>query len=359
MKPLLIVNDVHLGVSRVAGTTPASATALKRYLQNAFSDLIIGNKDKDLLILGDLFDSFTVESGEVLQTYNTLMSWMLVSGNKLTLVPGNHDWSAKGDRTSSFHLLAEVLLAQFGDRVQVCKPEFTRLGNNLYAVPHCANQDLFELELARAAVAPPGFLLLHCNVMNGFADRSDHSLNLTQEWCETLTKKHFIMVAHEHQWRVLNMNKGLVVLGNQFPSSVSDCMDKSSQEGAKFAYVIEGTDKTGYEYNAMRTWWADQDGAGYSEVDWQDLPGAKAKFIRAVGHATASQAVDVISTIAKFRGRSDAFIVTNAVEVEGMENMEGIGSACLDQIQSFDVLQALLDLLNEKERTVIQGILND
>jgi len=354
MKNFLILNDVHLGVSRVAGTTPASAAALKSFIQWSLAGVMMDNKDKDILILGDLFDSFTVDSKELLQAYNSLTLWLAVTGRTLHLVAGNHDVSAKGEKLSSFHFLSSVLKSQFGSRVVVYEPEFAAVADGVYVIPHCSNQDLFELELAKALDVEPGSLLLHCNVMNPFAERSDHSLNLTEEWCERLTAKHHLIVAHEHQRRTLNMGKGISVLGNQFPSSVSDCLSKGSQNGAKFAHVFEQGKLTPQE-----TWNADGS-VGYINVDWQELATVgEQMFIRVSGNATAEQAADVITAIAKFRSKSECFIVTNAVVVQGINDMDQMTESSLEQIQSFNVLGALLELLNEKEQKTIKELLND
>ena len=61
MKPLLILNDCHIGVKRSAGTTPASALALRRYLLDSFRSLL--PDDKDVLVLGDLFDDLDGVAG--------------------------------------------------------------------------------------------------------------------------------------------------------------------------------------------------------------------------------------------------------------------------------------------------------
>lgn len=354
MKPILILNDVHLGVTRVSGTTPATASALKTYLQSMFRDTIMRHKDKDLLILGDLLDGFTIEGRELLEVYQSLAMWLMASGNTLHLVPGNHDVSAKGDKLSSFHFMAEILVAQFGDRVKAYGHEFSEVAEALYTVPHCMNQDLFELELEKALAAPPGTLLLHCNVMNPFADKADHSLNLQEEWCQRLTARHHLIVAHEHQRRSISMGKGISVLGNQWPSSVADCLSLAGQRGEKFAHVWAD----GVVRDVIATWVQLDDVDGFAEVDWTDLAEAPARgFIRVTGHATAEAAADVITAIAKFRSKSPAFVVTNAVAVEGINNMGALTETSLEAIQSFNVLGALLELLEPEERKTIEEIL--
>lgn len=355
MKPILILNDVHIGASRVAGTTMASAAALKEYIQVEFLRTICKYKDNDLLIDGDLLDGFTIEGRELITVYRSLSSWLLISGNTLHLVPGNHDWSAKGDKLSSFHFLCEVLRSQFGNRVVVYGPEFSKVRDGVYVIPHCPNQDLLELELEKAmACDDQGVLLLHLNIMNPFADKSDHSLNLTEEWCQRLTGKYKLIVAHEHQRRFINMGKGIHVLGNQFPSSVADCLSLAQQRGEKFAHILEGETLT-----PILTWSANDDIEGFMEVEWQNLPDLtnEVGFIRVVGHATHEQAAEVITTISKFRSKSAAYVVTNAVVVEGVNNMGELAEASLEQIQTFNVLGALLELLEPAEQKVIKALL--
>ena len=40
MKKTLVINDLHLGVSRSAGTTPQSAAALKAHLHEQFAKVL-------------------------------------------------------------------------------------------------------------------------------------------------------------------------------------------------------------------------------------------------------------------------------------------------------------------------------
>ncbi len=353
MSDFLIMNDLHLGVARVTGTTPTSASALKEYLQDEFKVTIHEHLDKDLVILGDLLDGFTIEGRELVEVYFTFASWLLASGRTLHLIPGNHDYSAKGDKLSSFHFLGQILSAQFGNRVVVYEPEFSTISEGLYTVPHCLNQDLFELELAKALEAESGDLLLHCNVMNPFADKADHSLNLTESWAERLTAKHRLIVAHEHQRRKVPMGFGIHILGNQFPSSVADCLDIAGQRGMKFAHTLDEQQIL----DIVPTWSANED-IGFRQVDWQELGSVSDRgFIRVTGHATAEQAAEVITAIAKFRSKSQAFVVTNAVVVEGVNNMGALTESSLEAIQSFNVLGALMELLEPAERKVIEEIL--
>ena len=84
---LRVLNDVHLGANRSAGTTGPSKLALKRAMLAQFHALL---PNSDLMILGDLFDSYDVAISDLLDVHDVLSTW-LAKGHKLFLVPGNHD----------------------------------------------------------------------------------------------------------------------------------------------------------------------------------------------------------------------------------------------------------------------------
>lgn len=56
---MIILNDLHISVNRVSGTTPQSREDLRNYVFAEFDRLLdTTDNDNDLVILGDLFDSF-------------------------------------------------------------------------------------------------------------------------------------------------------------------------------------------------------------------------------------------------------------------------------------------------------------
>ena len=63
---MIIINDIHLGTQRQAGTTPATQVALKQYLQDEFRMLVERAAGQLLVINGDLFDGLSVDPGEVI-----------------------------------------------------------------------------------------------------------------------------------------------------------------------------------------------------------------------------------------------------------------------------------------------------
>lgn len=351
----LILNDIHLGVSRVSGTTPSSAEQLRGYVQSCFEFTIGEHTNKDLLILGDLFDQFWVEPRELIAAYNTLSDWLFASGRKLTLVAGNHDHSPKGSAVSSFEFLCKMLEGRFPTQVTTvdAKTGLVTILPRVHVIPHMPNQDLFEMELEKSLDLDEGWLLLHCNYTNFFAEKSDHSLNITQEWAEQLTVKHRLMIAHEHQARHIDLGKMVEVLGNQWPSSVSDCLahGDGQRDGRKYLTILE--DDLGFQ--RVETWNAAE---SFAEVDWRSIE-SDADFIRVTGAATSAEAEDVINAIAKFRQSSDAFVITNAVKIEGMAEIESMAGFSLETVKSFDVMAALLAQLEPDEVAVIKEVMHD
>lgn len=156
-----------------------------------------------------------------------------------------------------------------------------------------------------------------------------------------------LVLGHEHQGYSLRGGR-VVVVGNQFPSSVADCIGESR----KFALRLMEDGK----YESIETWDAD---GNYVEVDWREDEVPAAKFIRFTGDATASQAADVISKIAKFRQGcgDDILVVTNAVRVEGHDMGGEEAATNVEDIKAFDVIGAILNELTPEEAAVVKGLL--
>lgn len=349
---MLIINDLHIGTKRQAGTTPASQAGLREYIYTQLQALLDIAKYKHIVILGDLFDGFNVETADVINTY-TLLIDAVNGGSDLTLVMGNHDASAKGDKVSSFHLLAHFLSAssQFVTVIDHTNG-FTRVGPasprvDVWAIPHCLNQDLFNLEVAKA-VEMDGVnrvLLLHCNVKNEFAQHSDHSLDLSDEQLGALMRAGWtLVVGHEHQARTLRGGR-VVIPGNQIVTSVADVLGSDK----KFYTTITDKVETHEWLNVSDI---------YAEVDWTNLDDAPEKaFIRVTGNATAEQAADVVAAVAKLRQKSDAYVVGNAVRIDGMADFEALAEMSFDDVSKVDVLGLLLEELDEREQDVVRGLL--
>lgn len=348
-----ILNDLHLGVQRQAGTTPFSQLALKQFVMGEFRDLV-SKADGHLVINGDLFDGFFVDPSVVIEADRVLGEYLHAGHDaQLTLIMGNHDASAKGDKTSSFHLLAYMLQARHGDAVGVIDHRlgFTEFGNNLFAIPHMLNQALFDLEVEKAIAMKPGFgfLLVHCNIMSPFAEHSDHSLNLNEDQLDALVEAGWtLIVGHEHQARFTH-GKRVIVTGNQIPTSVADCLNNPYNTKS-------------YCKLSDREWelidWVCLDDL-FAKVKWRDLDEVSdiACFVRIEGDCTSEESAEMVSAIAKFRQQSSAFVVTNAVKVEGVAQMEALVEMNLESMSKFDVLGALLEELDEREQETVKELL--
>ena len=347
---MLVISDTHCSVQRMTGTTPATQIALRDYVRNALADLLKQHEGEHVVCNGDFFDAFQVDTAELIKAYEILVSHMQTGS--LTMIMGNHDASAKGDKVSSFHLLCHFLNEAAPSKFRMIDHNdgFTEVFGNVYAVSHCMNQDLFDLEINKAAAFDGAgkYLLLHANYKNGHAEGSSHSLNLNDDHVGNLMRAGWTLVlGHEHVGAEYRSGR-VIVVGNQFPSSVVDCIGDET----KHALLIkdDGT------HELIETWRAEGD---YIEVDWKELDTvANQRFVRVTGDATASQAADVINTIAKVRAASDALIIANAVKVEGVELVADMTIESVDQIKRFDVLSAILEKLEPREAEVVRGLLS-
>ena len=344
----IIFNDLHIGVKRTGGTTPRTAFALRNWLRGRFEEEIMQHTDKHLFINGDCLDNFEVDTSEVIQTVNIFKRWLDASSGDLYLGGGNHDFSAKADRISSFELLCHILTLAYPSRVTYYMDGLKQMWNDkVWIIPHQLNQDLFDMELDDAISKVPSgsTLFLHCNYDNQFAVHSDHSLNLSREKAIEINDAGIkLVIAHEHIKRVLRKDR-VYITGNQFPTSVSDCLDPN---GAKFAHVInpEG------DLTPIETW---SNEGGFIEVEWTQLNEVRDElFVRVSGNASQASAEEAITAISKFRSTSTAFVITNAIKVEGMEGFEEVS---LEDIKGFDVASALLEKLEPKEQEIIKNLL--
>ena len=154
---MIILNDIHLGVNRVSGTTPQSREDLRSYVFSRFSELLRAADGHDLCILGDLFDGFEIPARDWLDAYFLLSEWCENNpDSRLYLVAGNHDVSLKGNKVSAFTTLSQVLLGRF-DNVVVTNIDGTYTignpGKYAFIVAHHRNQELFDLTLDRVLTA--------------------------------------------------------------------------------------------------------------------------------------------------------------------------------------------------------------
>ena len=329
---MILIHDLHIGVLRSAGTLPTTALALRQNLLDNF-EKILSTVDEDLVVLGDLMDTGGIPMGDLLATYRLLDTW-LTKGHKLTLVNGNHDLNTDSSKLSSFQFLA-ALLSDNPNVTHVSKGQL--ISEGVYVIPHVLNQDRFDIEVSQVPTCK--YLLLHCNYDN-FHATGDHSLNLSEQQAKDC-KAEFIVVAHEHHSR--QELKGKVYIpGNQFPSSVSDCLDKKDKTMTRL----------GDKPEPIKTW----SKKSYQELDWRNPVKSDAQFIRFTGFATAENAADMANVIARYRKDSQAFVVSNAVKVgENAEAVEMTASS-LEAIRGFDVMAALKDLLTKEENEILESL---
>lgn len=341
----LVINDLHIGVTRSGGTTPQSQQELRDYLLNGLSQLL-ASEDEEVVINGDLFDSFTVDTSQVIETANIIHNWLSFRPKaRINLIAGNHDWNPRGDKVSSFHLLGVMLgMSDVSARVRVFDKGFSHVSGNVWCVPHMPNQEAFDVEIGKALKQNGKYLLLHCNYKNGFAENSDHSLNINDEQVGKLMMAGWtLIIGHEHIGYTLREGR-VVVVGNQFPSSVSDCINDPDKQALKI------TDN-GLEF--VTTWAAEDN---YYEVGWRDMEvDMNCCFIRVTGEATALEAAEVIKAVSNLRQRHSAFVIANAVKIEGHDM--SLTAESVESIKAFDVVGAIMSELNEQEKEVVKGLL--
>ena len=329
---LTVISDTHIGTVRSSGTTLASQVALTAYIHESFKALL---PDSDLMILGDLFDKAEVNLADLLFTYNALSEW-LERGYSLYMVSGNHDDHRTTGKLSSFDMLGE-LLKQLTHRVTVIKGggAMTPYG---YVISHMPNQAMFDAELVK--VPECNVLFLHCNYNNFFAAQSDQSLNISKEQVEACKAKK-IVIAHEH---VKKADGKVTLPGNQIPTSISDWQGCD----AKYRTAVTHEGAVTLEFVKLKH-------ENYIEQPWSSPVVTGHKFVKLVGTATAEQAAQVVSAVAKFRAISTAFVVANGVQISSESGVEGFDES-LESVRSFDVMSALGELLSRDEMTVLKEL---
>lgn len=342
---LTVLNDWHIGAVRTGGTTPATAYQLRQDLLQQFEEML-GVIDTDLLINGDLFNSPAISMADLLRTYRALDNWLVRTGKSLWLSDGNHDLAKNSTNFSSFQFLAKLLVTEYGDTEEPGLVTHIEGGGQMtphgYVIPHVANQDLFDLELAKVPACD--YLFVHANYDNEFAVEADHSLNVSREQAEALPVKH-IVFGHEHQAKTALGGK-VVIVGNQKPSSVSDCLGNDDKE--VFEILADGS------YGLSTCWQAAGD---FAELPWQEINGYEGpeRFIRVTGQAGADQAATVVQAIGRFRAASSALVITNAVKIEGVDDAAQLALSH-EEITAFNVSAALAELLTPEENAKLADL---
>lgn len=359
MTPTLIVNDLHLGVRRSAGTTNASAAALGEFAHSKHSALLQLAVDQGctrVIVNGDLTDVFDIELSDAIEIYSAAATFLHAStSHTLIWALGNHDLSKDSSKLGTVAFIGGVLKVQFEGRFSLVSETTYLPADDICIIPHLPNQALFDHALSKVP-STAKYVLAHCNFDNKFAGQQDHSLNIERSKVkELIAAGATVVLGHEHQHRSM-FNDKLIIVGNQFPTSIADCLShgNAQKDGCKYALKI---DDSGDEL--INTWSVDDYGHGFREIDWTDLADAPITglgFVRVAGKAEAAQAADVIRAISMYRTRSNAFVITNAVEIAGNASMEDLVETAQD-IRAVDVISLLMEHLDEKQQAAVKQLL--
>lgn len=314
----LVINDLHFGCRRRGGTTQQSREALESWMFEEFEALLQIPHDR-VIIAGDLFDTRQVQEHIMLRLINNLKT------EDCTIMLGNHCLGGINDGTISS---TEFVGAMAGCTV-VREP--VQDSGGIYMIPHLFNQEQHEQAIAEV---PDGCILItHCNVSNAFA-QGDHSLNLSEEEISVLrNKKVRVLAAHEHNPR--RYREAIEVIGCQYPTTISDCLNKQD----KRCVVIEDG-----EISFIETW---KSADSFWDVPYTALDTVpdRAQFVRVHGEATKADFPKVVQAVDKLRRSSNAFVVSNAVDVI-VDNV--VMSA--EDVTGINVIELLVQALPEKFR---------
>lgn len=356
---MIIINDLHIGAKRVAGTTQESAARLRFYLQECFES-ILGSADDDIAVCGDLFDTHQVPLSDLLVSYSAIADWLRSSGRRIYLLAGNHDLSKSSIELSSFEMMARLLIPLFPEQVVYMQGGgWVNEAQGIYAITHVVNQAEFDLQLERVP-AEVKTLLLHCNFASPFAEHADHSLNLTRETAKKLVERGVqIIIGHEHHPSSFFGGKVLIP-GNQYPSSVADCVTPEGRIVSEKHCLRISADGS---VEKIRTW-QHTDDVGFVDIPWGHLEGQTLRdaedfqgFIRVSGKAEPEEVAEALKRISRLRQKSRALVIANAVRAVTRDSgVEEIADS-IDDVRKVDVVQLVLDTLTPAQAEVVRAIL--
>jgi hypothetical protein len=361
MKRTLNVNDLHLGVQRVGGTTVPSAMALREFAHAQHRKLlgIAAQSGAERVVYnGDLTDVFDIDLRDAIEIFVVVREFMDENPDvEVVWGEGNHDLSKDSSKLGTVAFIGRILQGMYPGRFLLVEQP-TQLDDGIYMIPHLANQVMFDAALD---AVPDGtkYLFLHCNFDNTFAGQQDHSLNLTRDQAKGLRGRGVtVILGHEHQGRDV-LGGAVIIVGNQFPTSISDCLPHGDgqKDGKKYCLLINEDGTT----ERIETWEPEQGGTGdgwYGEIDWRELRTAEETgrgFLRVTGTATAAEAADVVKEISWFRQRSQSFVVTSAVKVEKPDGMEDLPDS-LEDLQQVNVLELLYGMLEPDQAAKIREL---
>jgi len=313
---LLIINDLHLGVERQAGTTKESRLALEGWMLDQFANLL-KIPHEEVLILGDLFDKRNVEEHIMASVIKILAK------ENVTIVLGNHDLGGGADdhKLSSAEFVGEILEAKV-----IKVPNFHR---GLYIVPHLHSQ--VEFDGAVSGCPDNTTMLTHCNIDSPWA-HGDHSLNLSLQQITHLHSRGVkVIAAHEHAQREFD---NVIVIGNQFPSSIADC-----HSGPKRCLLIKDGEILG-----IPTW----DATDFSQSS--SINSSSHKFVEVTGEVSIEEFQKVVKAVSTLRKNSDAFIIKNSVKILSLDAPDTV----TEDVTRFNIIEMLLSVLPKNIRKEVE-----
>lgn len=350
-RTLLVLNDLHLGVQRAAGTTPASANALRVWLHDQHDALINDSRfaEHDLVYNGDLFDQFMVPLADAIRVADSWHLWLSNHPGNIHVGRGNHDISKDSSRVSMFDFVCAMMKSNYPTRF-FSHIAFGQIGPDVFILPHCINQEEFDRELSRALTTIPSsaILLLHANYDNQFSANSDHSLSVTIDQAKWFNDKGCkLLFGHEHAHK-LDTDTGVYITGNQFPTSISDLIESPVKYFAEIAAGEITISPMPYDDTLLQ------------EVDWKSVGELKeyGRFIKVVGKVAAIDNVLAVEVVSKLRADAiDTFVVTNGVHVVqpdevGGSSMEMTG----EEIRAVNVFEFLYEQLEPEQAAVVRAL---
>lgn len=342
---MIILNDIHIGVERQAGTTPDSAHNLRMWALKQFAELMEQARalGDDICILGDLFDRKNVALEDLYMTWEIIHECMEESSNRLYLVAGNHDLHTDSSQFSSFDMLCK-LVEHTSRRVHVVRGAGQAMSlsgrQGFYVIPHVPTQEMFAAEFAK--VPECDWLLVHANYNNFFARQSDGSLNVSEEMAMGC-KATRIFFAHEHDHRV-ELGGKVFIGGNQFPTSVNDCLRKED----KAFHKLDGLDVTRHI-----SWQA----SNYREMKWNDpYPTKDYQFIRVKGEAHPDEALQAQNAYTYMREHYKSFVVGNAIKYATDADTGNLDLSSIENLEKFDIMKVLKKYMPEDEMAILENL---
>lgn len=216
---ILILTDLHLGLSRKAHFTTESAKRRADLSWQAVASALLIPHDL-AVCCGDFFDKPS--------NSETLISSSIELAVEFDyILYGNHDIYNNVELKSSMDLVSHIT----GVGVGAPRSDLVEEGTGLYFVPHALSQELFlqQLKEIEATAKNEGrrnrLLFLHCNYAAPF-ETDEQALNLTEEHAKILLETFtHIFIGHEHTPRTL-FDRRLFVIGSHFPTAFDNLEDK-------------------------------------------------------------------------------------------------------------------------------------